>query len=242
MTRSHMLLFWMTTFTCLVGCTSLFGETSAQQFKKAKKQISKRCAERAGDSACVFLDVKPADPFATPEGLFAHSIKIPNPVSLVGGYKPGMTSQEYFDLLCETEAGEFIDKTVETVEGIYKMRPRARANHEYGHLYAFEDPYGWESDTFKFSLISHGYDYFEVSLPTDPEPPSMRQYYHVSMYQPPDADARYVRYFGYDGKKLQTGQRSFHKERKSRFGYTWRGVLRPHDRERVLPHFHGRLS
>ena len=72
--------------------------------------------------------LKPADPLATEEGRFAHSIKIPNPVPEDSGYKPGMTSQEYFDHLCKTEAGEFIYKTVENVEGIYMMRPRKEAS------------------------------------------------------------------------------------------------------------------
>ena len=61
--------------------------------------------------------LEPVDPLATEEGKFAHSIRIPNPVPEDSGYKPG-TSKEYFDHLCKTEAGEFIYKTVEKVEGL----------------------------------------------------------------------------------------------------------------------------
>ena len=60
---------------------------------------------------------------ATPEGKFAHSIRIPNPVPKDSGYRRGMTSEQYFEHLCRTEAGEFIFKTVENVEGFYFMRP-----------------------------------------------------------------------------------------------------------------------
>jgi hypothetical protein len=63
------------------------------------------------------------------------------------GYKPGMTPQDYFDHLCKTEAGEFIYRTVENVEGIYIMRPRKEAtDSELSHLYALEDPYGYVTE------------------------------------------------------------------------------------------------
>lgn len=39
-------------------------------------------------------------------------------------YKEGMTSREYFEHLCKLEAGEFISRTVEGVDGIYLLRPR----------------------------------------------------------------------------------------------------------------------
>lgn len=46
----------------------------------------------------------------------------------------------------------------------------------------------------------------------------------------PDAVRKIVRYFGYDGHKLETMQKEVD-DRKSRYGYTWRGIGRPHDRE-----------
>src|SRR5690349_21833710 len=45
---------------------------------------------------------------STPEGRFAHSIKIPNPVPKDSGYKWWMSSKDYFVHLCEKEAGECI--------------------------------------------------------------------------------------------------------------------------------------
>src|SRR5512147_1589890 len=60
---------------------------------------------------------------ATPEGRFAHSIKVPNPVPKDSGYRRGMSSEEYFQHLCRREAGEFIYRTVDNVEGFYFMRP-----------------------------------------------------------------------------------------------------------------------
>ncbi len=137
----------------IAGCAtglSAQNETPGQHFDRMMKEFAENCAKtklKPNDRSCDRLKLKPADPLATEEGRFAHSIKIPNPVPLDSGYKPGMTSQEYFDHLCKTEAGEFIYKTVENVEGIYQMRPRESAKNDYllEHLYAMEDPYGYGS-------------------------------------------------------------------------------------------------
>jgi len=58
-------------------------------------------------------------------------------------YRKGMTPREYFDALCKAEAGEFIYRTVENVEGVYQIRPRLRAtDYELEDRYVLEDPYG----------------------------------------------------------------------------------------------------
>lgn len=36
-------------------------------------------------------------------------------------YRPGMSQHDYFNTLCEREAGELIYKTVDNVEGIYQI-------------------------------------------------------------------------------------------------------------------------
>ena len=113
----------------LAACGS-FAETPGERFRKAVKEIEAACAKRklGPNEVCgEVAKLKPADPLATEEGRFAHSIRIPNPVPADSGYKPGMTPQDYFDHLCKTEAGEFIYRTVENVEGIYIMRPRERS-------------------------------------------------------------------------------------------------------------------
>jgi hypothetical protein len=203
----------------IAGCAAGLAaknETPGQRFDREMKVFAKNCAKaklKPNDTACDILKLKPADPLATEEGRFAHSIKIPNPVPEDSGYKPGMTSQEYFDHLCKTEAGEFTYKTVENVEGLYMMRPRGKANYEYSHLYAFEDPFGFEASK-GFFVGPGGYAYFEVpALPSTSE------------------ELKYTRYFGYDGHRIETLQSANDAHRKSRYGYIWRGIFRPHDRE-----------
>lgn len=125
-------------------CSTAWAETPGEHFRKAMEKKAEYCATHKIDPAnrrCDILKLKPADPLATEEGRFAHSIKIPNPVPEDSGYKPGMTPEQYFEHLCKTEAREFIYKTMENIEGIYMMRPKQEANdYELEHLYALEDP------------------------------------------------------------------------------------------------------
>jgi hypothetical protein len=200
----------------LLSACVTHAETVAEHFDRQMKAFAKDCAKttpRPGSTSCDRLKLKPADPLATEEGRFAHSIKIPNPVPEDSGYKPGMTSEQYFDHLCKTEAGEFIYKTVENVEGIIQLRPRVKANYEYSHLYAFEDPFGFEAG-----------EGFFVS-------PGRYAYYEIPNMASTNPESKYTRYFGYDGRSIKTLQNFHDTHRKSQYGYTWRGIVRPHDRE-----------
>ncbi|MBA5865094.1 MAG: hypothetical protein GDA67_00180 [Nitrospira sp. CR1.3] len=203
------------------------GETVAERFDKALKDITKQCASRklAPNEVCgEVAKLKPADPLATEEGRFAHSIKIPNPLPADSGYKPGMTPEQYFDHLCKTEAGEFIYKTVENVEGLYMMRPREKATDDMqAHLYALEDPYGytdWEAETPQTIFVNPplgAYQFFEIPFPPAGVSPSV--------------GTMYRRYSGYNQMKKKKMDQENVRELRSRFGFTWRGIKRPHDRD-----------
>ena len=207
-----------TVFGLLVGSISL-AETVAERFDKAMEGLAENCSKarlKPNDTACDILKLKPADPLATEEGRFAHAIKILNPVPEDSGYKADMTSQQYFDHLCRTEAGEFIYKTVENVEGIYMMRPRKVAtDDELSHLYALEDPYGYEiweaAHPAKIFVRPKAYYFFE--LPLD------------------GSDSPYIRYSGFDDHDPTSMKEEKITILRSRFGYAWRGITRPHDRE-----------
>ncbi len=227
----------------LTGCaTSALSseEAPGRNFDRAMKKLTENCAKaklKPNDTACDILKLKPADPLTTEEGRFAHSIKIPNPVPADSAYRPGMTSQEYFDHLCKTEAGEFIYKTVENVEGLYMMRPRKEAtDDELQHLYVLEDPYGHTTD--ESYLVQDTYV----------QPATGRyQFLEMPLSKSLSAEERYRRYYrdetAHPRRKYQTainGQGVFVpyivaestvSDIKSRYGYTWRGISRPHDRE-----------
>jgi hypothetical protein len=221
------------------GCASL-AETPGERFRKAIKEIEAACQKRKLDPNEVcggVAKLKPADPLATEEGRFAHSIKIPNPVPVDSGYKPGMTPEQYFDHLCRTEAGEFIYKTVENVEGVFQMRPRPEVTYESNHLYALEDPYGGPYGSNHPEMWFVGptrYEYFESPDLKRRQPDGLKELTHPSYFSVPNEDARIARYFGHNGQAQMTMQKEFDATRKSRYGYTWRGISRPNDREMGL--------
>lgn len=212
-------------------------ETVAERFDQAMKRLSDNCAKvklRPGETGCDILKLKPADPLATEEGRFAHSIKLPNPLPDDSGYKLGMTPEQYFDHLCKTEAGEFIYKTVENVEGLYMLRPRKEASdYELEHLYALEDPYGHENGEavrgeYKF-VSPNRYVYFE--RPT--QPPrfnEITQRFGGDKIDPRKLEG-HERFSGYDSRHLESMRKESVQHLQSRYGFTWRGITRPHDRE-----------
>jgi hypothetical protein len=136
--------------------------------------------------------------------------------------------------LCKTEAGEFIYKMVENVEGIYEMRLRTDSPNGANHLYAIEDPYGGPSGSHEPEIWFVGptlYRFFESSDLARREPEWKRKFTHASYFSLPSAGSTIARYFGYDRNELGTMQKEYDTVQKSRYGYTWRGITRPHDRE-----------
>jgi hypothetical protein len=223
----------------ITGCVS-FAETPKDRFEQALKQLANSCAtpkrRSPNDVTCNFLKMKPADPLATEEGRFAHSIQIPNPVPSDSGYKPGMSSQEYFDHLCKTEAGDFIFRTVENVKGVFQMRPHPEpTDQEIRHLYALEDPnviHDQEGKDPAFTYVTPSvYQFFESPISRQPRPTWQQKYRDASFFARAGADSKYEHYHGYDGSSMTSMWLEYVQEPKSQYAYTWRGITRPHDRE-----------
>jgi len=209
----------------LSACVN-FAETTGERFQKVMREMADLCQSKkliATDSRCILPKMQPADPLATEEGRFAHSIKIPNPVPADSGYKPGMSPEQYYDHLCKTEAGEFIYKTVENMEGLYMMRPRERVFDDHmQHLYAMEDPYGytdWEARDPQTIFIDPPWRTFSFL-----ETPVLK------LNTSETASTPYKRYSGYIQNKSPMKEEHVH-NLKSQFGYTWRGISRPYDRD-----------
>jgi len=215
------------------------GETVGERFDKALKEIAKQCASRKLEPNEVCGEVaklKPADPLATEEGRFAHLIKIPNPIPEDSGYKPGMTPEQYFEHLCKTEAGEFLYKTVENVEGFYLMRPRKRAtDDEMEHLYGLEAPYVEVHSEYyspeEYFVQPHmgKYQFLEVPADKSQDASSYRRYYRDGNAHPGKQYQTAINgkavFVPYIVAEVQTDTL------KSKHGVTWRGITRPHDRE-----------
>lgn len=226
---------------CAAGPVAL-SETPGQRFDRAMRQLAEYCAKhppKRGDATCDRLKLKPADPLATEEGRFAHRIKIPNPVPEDSGYKPGMTPEQYFEHLCKTEAGEFIYKTVDDVDGLLQLRIRDNpTDYELEHLYALEDPYGHT-----VGVRSHPEEYFvqpaigeyqflEILSGTGQQGKEMTKYRRF--YRDEKANPRKGYQTATDGALVRVPYivaEEHVSSLLSRYGYTWRGISRPYDRE-----------
>jgi hypothetical protein len=227
----------------VVGCTQLSLSqtlTPGDRFRQRMAALEAQCRRDPPtdprNTRCRPLQIKPEDWLATPEGRFAHSIRIPNPVPADSGYRPGMTPVEYFEHLCKNEAGEFIFKTVDNVEGIRLLRPREPADdYMFQDLYAMEDPYGhWQGDAeepgFQFVGPSK-YAYIETPLRRSIRKTTLKEFRHSSLYTSPAAGQTLERYVGYNKRSRKSLQLEYDSRPKSRYAITWRGIKRPNDRE-----------
>lgn len=166
----------------------------------------------------------------------------PNPPT----YKKGMSAEEYFNALCEKEAGEFISRTVENVEGIYAIRPmqNEEGDERVADRYVIEDPFdhftmagGYPESQMGFPFIGprkqsarNGYLFFETAY--TPKAFLTTTYFDASMLQAKPSDKPVERYSGYDGTvEWKTMRREFDASLRSQFGFTWRGIRRPNDLE-----------
>jgi hypothetical protein len=169
----------------------------------------------------------PAEWAETPAGKFAHSLEIPNPISKDSGYRPGMTGEKYFDHLCKVEAGEFIYKTVKDVEGFYFMRPPNWPTDD-----DLKDRYKLEAPEIERT--------FQLRKPLPEErgkifinPPWNNFLFVEEPFKSGSKDEPYLRVTGYrqDVSPMKTERIA---QLRSRYGITWRGVRRPHDREHAI--------
>jgi hypothetical protein len=144
-----------------------------------------------------------------------------------------MTAKGYFEHLCRTEAGEFIYRTVDDVAGIYQIRPRRYASPDMiVDRFVMEDPYGYtnlEQRSVPAVFLGSGkYRYLETPVEGGIRVGSSRSNsYHSSMSSTPPPDKRYRLYRLVGTQYVQ----EFASQPKSRYGFTWREIHRPMDRE-----------
>ncbi len=192
---------------------------------------------------------KPTDPRELAAYEYAHGLQLPEslPKPVPFNFTRHLlsnrrtTAQAYFEHLCATEAGEYIFKTVDKVEGLYQMRamPR-RSDKVLRDRYGFEDPADWSqwhaeaAQTLFIGGPGRGFRYFESDWSLAETTTPIKQKYwtvtHWNRIDPPphwryhDAD--------YTGAAAgTTGRVSPINELVSRYAYTWRGIRRKNDRE-----------
>jgi hypothetical protein len=169
----------------------------------------------------------PAQWVATPIGRFAHDLKIPNPVPADSGYRARMSSREYWEHLCRTEAGSFIFRTVDNVEGFLFMRPMLTPTDD-----DIQDRYLFEAAKLQASAQVRQ----SGAEPKD-RPSSLRAWSFIVGSSPSRyleqafADGSgHVRVTTNDPTKLAVITNRIDRPQ-SRYGLIWRGLRRESDRE-----------
>jgi hypothetical protein len=192
---------------------------------------------------------------ATEEGRIAHSLKLPDSVPRTvpfdfdkagwRAWKPGTpkVNVQYFNHLCATEAGEWIFKRVQNVEGFYFARPVVKELNTD----RMKDPYGPEMPWLeRLGLIT------AEKLPDQGDMFIEQPNANYRFVEQPKRDVAwqaqinepYVRLFGYTREIfVKEGQVvAAWNERtpmqvtgivqpSASYGYTWRGIKRAKDRE-----------
>jgi hypothetical protein len=213
----------------------LFGE-----FYDPKKYHECRARVQKNDMQCEYLKLRrivQREIWPYPDIAKPKLPEAPNP----SVYKWHMKAKEYFDALCKAEAGEFIYRTVDNVEGVYQIRPREGASHyTLRDRYVMEDPYGYtQTEAERAPNIFVGpkkYRFFEVPI----EREHIRdkgldgKYFHDSVFQRPGSGDKVARYYGYDNRDPRSLKKEYDTKLKSRYGYTWREIKRPKDRENAI--------
>ena len=191
----------------------------------------------------------PTDPRELAAYEYAHSLKLPDslPKPVPFNFSRYLlsdrraTAAAYFDHLCKTEAGEYIFKTVDKVEGLYQMRamPR-RSDKVLRDRYGFEDPADWslgEADHSVLSFIgapSVGFRYFESRRRPEEIAISMYgKHWSVAPWSGTGSPPFWLYHHFLDlyDKGYTVGEVTPVAEVKSRYAYTWRGIRREGDRE-----------
>lgn len=240
---------WLLVALALGACTTGLsagtpepGETVGETFRKVMAQIDANCRERklgpyepeprktgVRNASCDILFLKPEDPFSTPEGRFAHSLRLPAPHDMPKDvWRPGMTGEEYFQALCQAEAGEWVFRSVAGVEGIRQMRPYHKSNYHrlLGTYYAAEIVVG--------DLVARIENPASYLIASDVKRWPTYRYLEVPVSDGSNG-RRFIRYIRDSG--VTAGPPAYGTsvvedvQPKSRYGYAWRSIERNHAKE-----------
>jgi hypothetical protein len=198
----------------------------------------------------------PSNPVEKAAYDYAHSLKLPDSVPQEAPYFPfwwarivalipGAPSvdEAYFRHLCEHEAGDYVFKRVENVEGVFQLRPREVI---YGmpidyDRYRLEEPTGvgaGDDDSFAWGRIASfvqpmGGLYEFLELPSLEHEGAVVRYVRGRNDNPPDGYRNGVQAYSkeYDLHRIPfVVVREEDRQRRARYGFTWRGIKRANDR------------
>lgn len=172
---------------------------------------------------------------ATPEGKFAHSIKLPDSVPKTVPFdfsaarrktlspKSPSVARQYWEHLCATEAGSFILKPVDNVDGFFFLRPvNGATEQENNDRWKLEAPGLEASFGFKYDPESRAIGY--VNAP-------WRTYKWVDF---PDRDSNAVLHMSEYVDRVKPMKIERQPKSHARYAVVWRGIRRERDRENAI--------
>lgn len=192
---------------------------------------------------------------STPEGRIAHDLVLPDaapkpvPFDFEKAFGPWYHRSNkskvailYFNHLCDTEAGEWIFEKVKGVEGVYFARPELRVTETFlSQVYGPEAPaveteMHWSPE----DLESHGrwfvdppwqnFKFFEEPWwGADWQQDINKPYVRISGYTSLAVKDPYSKQISYE--KVTPNQAIGIDSISTEYAYTWRGIVRPRDRE-----------
>lgn len=206
----------------------------------------------------------PTDPQEKAAYDYAHSLKLPDSVPKPVPFnfaeaerkarmKDGKdVSEQYFEHLCKTEAGEYIFKTVENVEGVFQMRPRPKIDDTDIDFdrYRLEEPtgIGWSGDENNFNNYGSAeyyvqpmigrYQYLEQPKLGDPKI-TFRLVRGVNNDPPPGEQNGHQTAISVRGMPMYltvpwVAVMEESNKRSARYGFTWRGIKYDRDRDLAI--------
>ncbi len=177
----------------------------------------------------------PIEWLATEAGRFAHSIRLPDSIPQTVPFdftaarwralKPGSKSvaRQYWEHLCATEAGSFILKPVENVDGFFFMRPVGGATEQQNNdRWKLEAPGLQASWGFKYDPEREAIGF--VNPPYD-------TYHWVDFPDPAGRGVLHMSGFVDRVSPMKVEQQA---ESKARYGLIWRGIRRERDRDHLI--------
>jgi hypothetical protein len=233
----------------LVACSVMASAVTAEQYVPVKWT---KFVKVEGQSEPV-----PEQWLQDEEGRIAHGLKLPDTVPKPTPFdfkqawwkswlpNTGNVALQYFNHLCSTEAGEWIFSKVQNVEGLYFARPHGQPADLLTDLYGPEMP--WIQRMFQLrGDKAHDQAGWLIQPPL----------YNYRYVEQPRRDVKwqagvtepYIRLDGYTTQPVldQNGKPTIYFKEKTpmkataipkptaRYGYTWRGLKRPQDREQGI--------
>ncbi len=166
----------------------------------------------------------PAEWVSTPEGQYAHSIVLPDPLPKDSGYKWTMSATDYFLHLCEKEAGEFVYRRAIGVRGFLFARPPIVPDDR-----TVAERYRLEAPMFEAQYQNLGYTASERGR--EFVAPPFRTFEYMEEPVTEQSQPAVVRVSDYIDRPPTLIGLEMLAEPLSQYLVTWRGIRRKRDRE-----------